>query len=140
MNKYDDIINFERPNSLIRTKASRENRAAQFAPFSALASYEDVLEEIRRITVEKKVLADNYQEMINNRLNFIKKHIKEQFVISISHFIKDENKDGGLVKISVGCIRKIDEVKRIVVLTTGEKIMIDDIENIIGDVFDLLEV
>lgn len=140
MNKYDDIINFERPNSLIRTKASRGNRAAQFAPFSALASYEDVLEEIRQITVEKKILADNYQEMINNRLNFIKKHIKEQFVISISHFIKDENKDGGLVKISVGCIRKIDEVKRIVVLTTGEKIMIDDIENIIGDVFDLLEV
>ena len=43
-NKYEDIINMERPVSK-HPKMSMHDRAAQFAPFAALTGLEEELEE-----------------------------------------------------------------------------------------------
>ena len=42
MSKYDDIINLKRPASR-RMPMSITNRAAQFAPFSALTGYDEAI-------------------------------------------------------------------------------------------------
>ena len=44
-NKYDDIINLPHYTSRFRKRMSMTSRAAQFAPFAALAGFEKAIEE-----------------------------------------------------------------------------------------------
>lgn len=45
--KYKDIINMPHHRSKKRPHMSREDRAAQFAPFSALKGYDDALKKAK---------------------------------------------------------------------------------------------
>lgn len=45
---YKDIMDLPRPSVLKHPRMSRINRAAQFAPFSALTGYERAIEETAR--------------------------------------------------------------------------------------------
>ena len=47
MGKYDDIINLKRPVSK-HPKMSLYQRSAQFAPFSALTGYDEIIKETAR--------------------------------------------------------------------------------------------
>ena len=42
---YDDIIHLEHPTSRKHPRMSRQDRAAQFAPFAALTGYEEMVSE-----------------------------------------------------------------------------------------------
>lgn len=53
MGNYDDIINMEHHVSTKHPRLSIEQRAAQFAPFSALAGYSDEVNETARLTDRK---------------------------------------------------------------------------------------
>ena len=54
MNKnYDDIINLPHFESKKHKRMSLEARSAQFAPFSALTGYEDIVKETARLTDKK---------------------------------------------------------------------------------------
>ena len=44
---YDDIIHLEHPTSSKHPRMSRQDRAAQFAPFAALRGHEEVIDENR---------------------------------------------------------------------------------------------
>lgn len=48
MGKYDDIIGLPHPESRTRPRMSTSQRAAQFAPFAALAGFEEAIEKVRR--------------------------------------------------------------------------------------------
>ena len=48
--KYDDIIGLPHPVSAKHPQMAREDRAAQFSPFAALAGYDDALRETARRT------------------------------------------------------------------------------------------
>ena len=50
MKKYEDIIGLSRPVSKKHPPMSRENRAAQFAPFAALTGFEGAIKETARVT------------------------------------------------------------------------------------------
>ena len=52
--KYDDIINFPYHGVKKHSRMSLEARSAQFAPFSALTGYDDVIREAV-ITQQKNV-------------------------------------------------------------------------------------
>ena len=105
MSKYDDIINLKRPASR-RMPMSITNRAAQFAPFSALTGYDEAIKETSRITSEKHELSDGKIEIINNKLNEIKNSgIKR---VKITYFVKDKSKSGGEYVTEEVDIKKID--------------------------------
>ena len=53
MGKYDDIINLPHHVSTKHPRLSKKQRAAQFAPFSALTGYGDEIKEVARFTEEK---------------------------------------------------------------------------------------
>ena len=54
--KYDDIINLPHHVSKKHPRMSLEARSAQFAPFSALTGYEDLVEEkAKEILLEKEI-------------------------------------------------------------------------------------
>lgn len=48
MGNYDDIINLPHYEPIHHPRMSMWNRAAQFAPFAALAGYEDAIQESAR--------------------------------------------------------------------------------------------
>ena len=56
MEKYKDIIDMPYVKSNNRPHMSLYDRAAQFAPFSALSGYEESLKETSRVTTIKKEL------------------------------------------------------------------------------------
>ncbi len=53
-NVYDDIINIKTPIPLKHKRMPKMNRAAQFAPFAALTSHEEVIKETEHIVCESK--------------------------------------------------------------------------------------
>lgn len=50
MSRYDDIINLPHHVSPTRQRMFMHDRAAQFAPFSALTGYEESIVEAGRLT------------------------------------------------------------------------------------------
>ena len=105
MSKYDDIINLKRPESR-HMPMSITNRAAQFAPFSALTGYDEAIRETSRITSEKHELSDGKIEIINNKLNYIKRNNIKR--VKITYFVKDKLKSGGEYITEEVEIKKID--------------------------------
>lgn len=50
--KYDDIIDLPHHVSATRPRMSMEQRAAQFAPFAALAGHTEAIQEAAHLAVE----------------------------------------------------------------------------------------
>ena len=125
--KYDDIINLPHHVSKLHPRMSIQNRAAQFAPFSALTGYDSEIREIVRLTDKKIELEDEMKEEINRKLQEIKKDVSKGINVNFTYFIKDKLKEGGAYITTYGIVKKIDEANRIVVLDTQEEIPIDDI-------------
>lgn len=139
MSKYDDIINLSRPISKKRVPMSIENRAAQFAPFSALTGYNEAVRETARITDSKKILSEGIKEIINEKLNYIKNNLKSIGEVNITYFVKDKNKSGGKYITITNLIKKIDINKQLVYMSDGCIISFDDISNIESEIFNYLE-
>ena len=138
MSKYDDIINLERPISKKRMPMSIENRAAQFASFSALTGYEDAVKETARITDSKKILSEGIKEIINEKINYIKNNLKTIREVKITYFLKDKKKTGGKYTTITDLVKKIDINNCLIYLSCGTIISFDDISNIDNPIFDYL--
>lgn len=127
---YDDIINMKAHVSLNRPRMSMENRAAQFAPFSALTGYEEAIKEMGRLTEEKIELDNGLKLLLSDKLNEIDENINLHRSVSFTYFLEDKKKCGGKYVEIVGIVKKIDSYKQVVVLENNTKIPIDDIINI----------
>ena len=95
MNKYEDIMNLSRPKSK-HPSMSLNNRSFQFAPFSALTGYDEKIKEAGKITKQKKELADDKKEVINNQLLWLDNH--KEIEVKITYFVKDKKKMEGSYK------------------------------------------
>lgn len=137
MNKYDDIINLERPISKKRQPMSREMRAAQFAPFSALTGYSEAIKEMARLTDKKRELSEGLKGIISGKLNYIKNNIKSVGNVSITYFVRDLKKSGGKYITVTSGVKKIELGH--VYMKNGSIIAFDDISDVSSDVFDYLE-
>ena len=131
---YDDIINLPHHQSDRRPHMSLYDRAAQFAPFSALTGHDDAIKETARLTDKKLELDDYDQMLLNNKMNFILNHINEQPEITVTYFIPDSAKAGGMYLDFAGNIKKYDSVQRIICFTDKTEISIDDIIEIKSEI------
>lgn len=131
---YDDIINLPHYQSTKRPHMSLYDRAAQFAPFSALTGHDDAIRETARLT-DKKIVLDDYDKMLlDNKMTFVLKCINEQPEITVTYFIPDLNKDGGMYLDFTGNIKKYDAVDRKVHFTDNTEISADDIIDINSEI------
>ncbi len=131
---YDDIINLPHHQSDKRPHMSLYDRAAQFAPFSALTGHDDAIKETARLT-DKKLELDDYEQMLlNNKMNFILNHINEQPEITVTYFIPDSAKAGGIYLDFAGNIKKFDSVQRKICFTDKTEIFLDDIIEIKSEI------
>ena len=129
MSNYDDIINLNRPISK-HPKQSIESRASQFAPFAALVGYDKQVKETARQTTNKIEIDVGLKEILNNKLNYLNEHLKENIEVSITYFIKDSKKDGGKYITEVGIVKKINNVEHSIKLINNKVILMNDIINI----------
>lgn len=130
MNNYDDIINVKYPFKSKYTKMKIETRASIFAPFSALSGYAESINEAGRITSKKIELDENRKEIINRKLNLIKRNNFNDEV-EIKYFVKDVYKDGGEYITIKSKIKNIDLYNKQIVLIDKKRIIIDDIVDIL---------
>ena len=132
--RYNDIINLPHHQSKKRPHMSLYDRAAQFAPFSALTGHDDAIRETARLT-DRKIELDDYDKMLlDNKMNFILNHISEQPEITVTYFIPDINKQGGMYLDFAGNINRFDTVDRMICFTDKTEIFVDDIIEIKSEI------
>lgn len=128
--EYDDIINLEHHVSKNHQPMSMESRAAQFAPFAALTGHEEAVKETERITDSKKIIDENYKNILDEKIALLQNNINNSPLVSVTYFVKDAKKDGGKYNTITGNLKKIDSYERIIILKDKTKISIQDIIDI----------
>lgn len=128
--EYDDIINLPHHISKTHKPMSREARAAQFAPFAALTGHDAAIKETERLTESKKIIDENYKNILDEKMSIIQRKIKTEPLVSITYFIKDTRKTGGKYITITDNIKKIDTYERLIVLKNKTKIKFQDIIDI----------
>ena len=134
-NKYNDIINLPHCRSKKRQPMSLHDRAAQFSPFSALTGHDEAIKETARLTDKKTELSETTKTILNEKFNFIFEHIYDKPEITVTYFIPDSLKSGGMYVDFTGCVKKYDYYNRILYFTDNTEIKIDDISEIEGSIF-----
>ena len=124
---YDDIINLPHHVSPTRQRMSMHDRAAQFAPFSALVGYDDAVAETARLTEARPELDEQEQRAINERLAYIADHIHEHPEVRIQYFVPDDRKSGGSVVSISGKVKKISATDGTIVMADGCVVAITDV-------------
>lgn len=132
---YEDIINLPHPNSDKHPRMSLYDRAAQFAPFSALTGHKSAIDETARLTDEKLELDEYTILKLNEKIQIIKDNLYLFPLAEITYFIPDERKLGGKYISYVGNIKRIDEYEKILIMTDETIIPIEMISEIKGELF-----
>ena len=78
------------------------------------------------------------QRMIGDTLSALDARIAENKKIN-HHFLPDEKKEGGEYVMVAEVVKKIDKYERLVVMQNGTKIPIDDVLEVEGDIFRVME-
>ncbi len=131
MNNYDDIINMPHHISKTRKPMSLQNRSAQFAPFSALTTYDEKVREVARETSKKIELDDGIKLMLNEKLCLIKNDIKLRPKVTITYFVRDNKKENrGRYKTITGNAKIVDEVYKRIILIDNTIISFDNVIDI----------
>lgn len=125
--KYAGIIDMPHHRSATRPHMSAYDRAAQFSPFAAIKGHEERLDETARLTSERLILDETEMSAINDTLIELKRTAKDGPKIAVTYFLEDERKEGGAYVSVQGELKKLDEYRRIIQLSDGTAIPIDDI-------------
>lgn len=133
MSNYEDIINLPHHVSKTRSPMSMYNRAAQFAPFAALTGYDEAVKEMARLTNSKIDIDEGLRSILNNKLNIINDHLKENLQITFTYFIPDKRKNGGEYSYYTGIVRRIDKDNKTIYMLDKSKLLFNDILNITSD-------
>lgn len=111
MNDYSDIINMEYP---FKEKESNINRAAQFSPFSALTGYDKEIKEKQKILNKKIELTEQKKDILDFKLEYIKNN--KDLEVKVTYFVKEKNLDEGQYTNIINKIKKIDNIKKQIII------------------------
>lgn len=137
--KYDDIIDLPHHVSATRPRMSMIDRAAQFSPFAALTGYDAAIKETGRLTDERIELSEESRAALDRKQHLLLDNLADRPEISVTYFVPDARKDGGAYVTVTGKVKKIDEFERLLILTDGTKIPLDEIQDLSGELFHVLE-
>ena len=136
---YDDLLPLPHHVSTTHPPMSVSDRAAQFSPFAALTGHDAAITETARLT-ETRVELDEYSKAdLNRRLCILQDRMDEQPAVSITYFQPDTKKSGGAYITAAGCIKRMEEYTRAVVMQDDTRIPIDQIIAVEGEWFGSVE-
>lgn len=139
MSNYDDIIHLPHPTSKVHPRMSRQDRAAQFSPFAALTGYEAVVKETGRLTDQRAELTEEEKAVLDARLRMVLEWEGTSPEVSITYFQPDARKSGGSYLTTQGYIKKVEKLKRVLVMEDGGEIPIDQIASIDSPILTSVE-
>ncbi len=128
MRGYEDIINLPHPTSKKHPRMAAIDRAAQFSPFAALTGFDAAIEETARLTAGKIELHEDEREELDRRL---RQALETGACVEITRFVPDSAKSGGSYETVTGSVAALDHVNRRVVLSSGTRIPVEDILDVI---------
>lgn len=129
-NKYDEIMGLPHHVSGTRPQMPMSDRAAQFAPFSALTGYDSAIKETERLTDKKIELDEEALAILNMRYRLLVDTLDEKPEVEITYFKPDERKAGGEYLTITGVVKMINDFERLITMKDGTKIPMDDIIDI----------
>ena len=135
---YDDMIDLPHHVPKKHRQMPLADRAAQFAPFAALSGYGSDITEAGRITDRKAELDEYAIAAIDGKLRIIQDMIADMPEVTVTYFIPDASKTGGMYVDVIGRVAEINEYEHILVMNDGKKIPIGDISKIESDIFGML--
>ncbi|EJX06283.1 YolD-like protein [gut metagenome] len=104
-----------------------------------MTGYDAAVKETARLT-EQKIDLDEYEKAtLDQRILLLQEHLQDLPEITITYFEPDERKEGGKYISATGKVKKIDTYEKQIVLTDKQKISIENILSIQGELFRILE-
>lgn len=137
--QYDDIIDLPHHVSATRPQMSMIDRAAQFSPFAALTGYDAAIRETGRLTDRRIELSEDSRAALDRKQQLLVECLADHPEVSVTYFIPDERKSGGAYVTVTGIVKKVDDYQRLLLLTDGTKIPLDDILDLESELFHGLE-
>ena len=132
IHQYDDISDLPRPVSRRHRPMPIEERAVQFAPFAALACYEEILMEVARSTQECPQLSEDEQTRLDALLQQLRGRLQGRPWVTVTWFVPDEKKSGGEYVTSGGnCVTTTGQAMKLrgqppaLLLSEGEEIPLE---------------
>lgn len=135
MKNYEDIIELPHHVSRKHPQMTMDQRAAQFMPFVALQGQMESVRETERLTDDRIDLDDTVKEMVDRKLQHLLTSVKDRPEIKVYYFVPDQRKEGGAYCSKTGQVKKIDVYDNVVIFVDGERIPINDIMDLVGDIF-----
>lgn len=126
---YADIIHLPHHISPRHPQMSMADRAAQFSPFAALTGHDAAIAEAARITDERPLLDESTKWAISDLLQ--QAAATPDIQLHITYFIPDPRKSGGACAETCGSIKRLDPTGRLIILTDGTRIPIDDVVEVV---------
>lgn len=133
--KYNDIIHLSHPTSARHPQMPISDRAAIFSPFAALTGHEAAIVEAARLTDRKIELDEDSKVVLDEKQRYLEQIIGQQPEITVTWFKPDAKKDGGSYVTTTGILKRTESIERVMILTDGTKIPLDDIIGIEGECF-----
>lgn len=137
--KYDDLIELPHHVSSVHPRMAVQDRAAQFAPFSALTGHEEAVRETARLTRERVELDEEYRKLLDERLQLLRELLHTRPFISVTYFVADGRKAGGAYITVRDRVKKLKEYEQQLVMEEGVCIPIEDITALEGELFERYE-
>ena len=125
--KYDEMLDLPHHTSPRHPRMSLRDRAAQFAPFSALTGYDDVIDETARLTDGKIELSEDARALLDVKQRLLQRRIAERPRVTVVHFVADQRKTGGAYRSFTGNLIRMDETSREMVFADGTRIKTSDV-------------
>lgn len=139
---YRDIIDLPHWDSTKHPRMRPQDRAAQFAPYSAVVGYGDMVKEEARETGTFEEPTEDEKTELEQALYRLGKQTEqgERSTCTITYFVPDERKEGGKTVTVTETVRRINPIRRKIVLArkkgiagTYEEIDIDRVAQIVFD-------
>ena len=136
--QYEDIISLPRPVSQRHPPMARQERAAQFAPFAALAGHGAILREAARQTENRPALSEDAQTALDARLRLLAGRLEEHPTVTATYFLPDEKKAGGACVTVSGQVLRLREFPPALCLAGGAEIPLSALLALEGPLWEAL--
>ena len=130
--QYDDIIDLPHHVSATRPRMSMVDRAA-------LTGYDAAIKETGRLTDRRIELSEESCAALDRKQQILLDNFADQPGVSVTYFVPDERKSGGAYVTVTGRVKKVDDYQRLLILTDGTKIPLDEILDMESELFNKRE-
>ena len=137
-NRYDDIINLPPPTSEKHPKMPIPDRAAQFAPFSAVVGHDAAVREVARVTEKRAELDEDEIRLLDQKLHMLCAILVTRPHATVTYFQNDAKKSGGHYLTAEGEFEGVNDTATAVTVG-GIKIPFEAIVDIDSPVFYIEE-